>query len=179
MCATVETPEEPYAPRGFLLVQVSLQRCTLRCGQGPPVVSDHPVGSLSSLSRAVGRRRSQAAIARALPGRVPFLTREMWGAVSPPTTHPAERKVHLMVTTNQPPTQPPAGASDQSSAHERPTDAEVDQVMAWVDGVNGSAGHHLDDPYLRDLLRRKIAGEITGEEYDRLGMVYINDRETP
>ena len=35
-----------------------------------------------------------------------------------------------MVTTNQPPAQPPAGASDQPSAHERPTDAEVSQTMA-------------------------------------------------
>jgi hypothetical protein len=76
-----------------------------------------------------------------------------------------------MVTTNQPPAQP--------STSEPPTDAEIDHAMAWVDGVNGSADHHLDDPYLRDLLRKKIAGEITGEEYDRLGMAHINAQETP
>jgi hypothetical protein len=71
-----------------------------------------------------------------------------------------------MVTTNQPPAQP--------SEPQPPTDAEIDRAMAWIDGVNGSAGHHLDDPHLRDLLRKTIAGEITGEEYDRLGMAHIN-----
>lgn len=76
-----------------------------------------------------------------------------------------------MVTINQPPA--------RSSEPKPPTDADVDRVIAWVDGANGSAGHHLDDPYLRELLRKKIAGEIIGEEYDRLGMAHINAQEAP
>jgi hypothetical protein len=52
-------------------------------------------------------------------------------------------------------------------------DVQIDHEIARIDGINGSAGHHLDDPYLRGLLRQLIAGEITGEEYDRLGMEHL------
>ena len=53
------------------------------------------------------------------------------------------------------------------------TEAEIEERLAYVDGVNGSAGHHLDDPYLRDLLRKNIAGEITSEQYRELGMEHL------
>lgn len=54
-----------------------------------------------------------------------------------------------------------------------PTEAEIDERIARIDGINGSAGHTLDDPYLRDLLRKYIAGEITGGEYDSLGTEHL------
>ena len=53
------------------------------------------------------------------------------------------------------------------------SEAEIDEQMARIDGINGSAGHHLEDPYLRRLLHKSIASEITGEEYDRLGMEHL------
>lgn len=54
------------------------------------------------------------------------------------------------------------------------TEAELDHTMEVVDGVNGSAGHHLDDPHLRTLLRRSIAGELTGEEYRAQVMAHLS-----
>jgi hypothetical protein len=63
--------------------------------------------------------------------------------------------------------------AEESTSSKRPAEAEIDARMARIDGINGSAGHHLEDPYLRDLLRQYIAGEITGSEYDRLGMEHL------
>lgn len=66
--------------------------------------------------------------------------------------------------------------TDGSTAPPQPTDAEIDERMAYVDGINGSAGHRLDDPYLRDILRQSIAGEITSEEARRLGMEHLREK---
>lgn len=63
--------------------------------------------------------------------------------------------------------------ADSNDAPRKLSEAEIDQEMARIDGINGSAGHRLSDPYLRDLLRKQIAGEITGDEYDRLGMEHL------
>jgi hypothetical protein len=35
--------------------------------------------------------------------------------------------------------------------------------MALADGALGAAGHHVDDPEARAILRRQASGEITGE----------------
>jgi hypothetical protein len=59
------------------------------------------------------------------------------------------------------------------------TEADIDERMAWIDGVNGSAGHHLEDPYLRELLRKQLAGEITGDEYRKLGMEHLRKQVKP
>ncbi|QZY53340.1 antitoxin VbhA family protein [Leucobacter tenebrionis] len=48
------------------------------------------------------------------------------------------------------------------------TEAEVEARLAAADGVLGAAGHAVTDPVTREIVRRKIRGEITGEEADRL-----------
>lgn len=48
-----------------------------------------------------------------------------------------------------------------------------DERLAGVDGINGAAGHELEDPRLRELLRQRIAGEITSAEYRELGMTHL------
>lgn len=59
------------------------------------------------------------------------------------------------------------------------TKNEIDDQLAYIDGVNGSAGHHLDDAYLRDVVRQQIAGEITGEEARELGRKYLESGGRP
>jgi hypothetical protein len=63
--------------------------------------------------------------------------------------------------------------ADSNNAPRKLSKAEIDHQIARIDGINGSAGHTLEDPFLRDLLRQNLAGEITGEEYDRLGMEHL------
>jgi hypothetical protein len=41
-------------------------------------------------------------------------------------------------------------------------DAEIDSEMASIDGINGAAGHRVEDPEVRAILRRQISGAITG-----------------
>ncbi|MDY7541774.1 hypothetical protein [Cryobacterium sp. 5B3] len=64
-------------------------------------------------------------------------------------------------------------AEHSDDAPRKLTDAEIDAQMARIDGINGSAGHHLEDPYLRDLLRQQIAGEITGDRARELGHQHL------
>lgn len=67
---------------------------------------------------------------------------------------------------------------DQSGTPEgTPAQDDVDERLAAVDGVNGAAGHELEDPYLRELLRKRIAGEITSEQYRELGMRHLREQE--
>lgn len=73
----------------------------------------------------------------------------------------------------------PLAIPPRDSDAPRPTEAEIDKMMAHIDGVNGSAGHHLGDPYLRDLLRQQIAGEITGDEARELGMAHLRRQSAP
>ena len=82
--------------------------------------------------------------------------------------------IHNNIPGNSSSTPPEWSGSHPESQPAQPlTEAEIDERMAYIDGVNGSAGHHLADPYLRGLLRKNIAGEITGAEYDRLGMEHL------
>ncbi|MET0886142.1 MAG: antitoxin VbhA family protein [Mycetocola sp.] len=46
-------------------------------------------------------------------------------------------------------------------------DEEVERRLARADGAIGAAGHQVTNPVTRDLLRQKIRGEITSEEYVR------------
>lgn len=48
------------------------------------------------------------------------------------------------------------------------TEAEVEARLAAADGVLGAAGHAITDSVAREIVRRKIRGEITSEEADRL-----------
>lgn len=48
------------------------------------------------------------------------------------------------------------------------TEAEINDIMAKADGVIGVAGHVVSNPRARQIIRRKIAGEITVEEAERL-----------
>lgn len=52
-------------------------------------------------------------------------------------------------------------------------EAAITDQMAHIDGVNGAAGHHLEDPYLRDLVKRQLAGEITGDQARELGRQHL------
>lgn len=55
----------------------------------------------------------------------------------------------------------------------RPTAAEIDAEMARIDGINGAAGHRLSDPHLRELLRKEIAGEISGDDFVCLSLEHV------
>lgn len=57
-----------------------------------------------------------------------------------------------------------------------PTQAQIDERLARVDGINGAAGLQLEDPYLRDLLAQLTAGSITADEYDRRGMAHLRGK---
>jgi hypothetical protein len=55
--------------------------------------------------------------------------------------------------------------SDSAAQPERkPTPEEVSKMLAFADGVLGAAGHSVDDPETREILRRQAAEEITGDE---------------
>lgn len=51
-----------------------------------------------------------------------------------------------------------------SKSEQKPTADEVNETVAFVDGVLGSAGHKITDTETRDILRDQAAGEITGDE---------------
>lgn len=59
--------------------------------------------------------------------------------------------------------------------HDQPG-ADVEAKMAIIDGVNGVAGHQLSDPVLREIVRRQLAGEITGDEARELGRQHLEAR---
>ncbi|ALE93770.1 hypothetical protein AOC05_17920 [Arthrobacter alpinus] len=80
---------------------------------------------------------------------------------------------------NSQPTLPDPEAGSGSTAAQPLSKAEIDERMAYIDGVNGSAGHHLDDPYLRSLVHQQIAGEITGDEARELGRQYLETGRRP
>lgn len=52
------------------------------------------------------------------------------------------------------------------------TEEEVEARLAAADGVLGAAGHRVTDPVAREIVRRKIRGEISGEEADRLILLH-------
>jgi hypothetical protein len=59
----------------------------------------------------------------------------------------------------------PSGGSQSMPKHARLlTPAETDHQMALADGALGAAGHHVDDPDARAILRRQASGEISGED---------------
>lgn len=68
----------------------------------------------------------------------------------------------------------PEQAGAAPSARAQASEHQITERLAAVDGINGAAGLHLDDEALRELLRRRIAGEITSEEYRRLGAEHLN-----
>lgn len=41
---------------------------------------------------------------------------------------------------------------------------EIAQLQADADGAFGAAGHSVDDPESREIMRQFLAGDITGEE---------------
>lgn len=51
-----------------------------------------------------------------------------------------------------------------TTPEKKPTPDEATKVLNFVDGVLGSAGHSVDDPEARELLRKQAAGELTGDE---------------
>lgn len=52
------------------------------------------------------------------------------------------------------------------------TEEEVEARLAAADGVLGAAGHRVTDPVMREIVRRKIRGEISDEEADRLILLH-------
>lgn len=64
--------------------------------------------------------------------------------------------------------------ADHDSTTPRPhSEADISEQMAHIDGVNGAAGHRLEDAYLRELVHRQLAGEITGDQARELGRKYL------
>ncbi|TFB59012.1 hypothetical protein E3N86_12270 [Cryobacterium sp. Hz7] len=63
--------------------------------------------------------------------------------------------------------------ADSNDATRKLSGTEIDEQMARIDGINGSAGHTLEDNYLRDLVRQQLAGEITGDEARKLGRQHL------
>lgn len=41
------------------------------------------------------------------------------------------------------------------------TPQQIDEHMAHADGVLGAAGHHVNDPNTREVMRRYLVGELT------------------
>lgn len=54
-----------------------------------------------------------------------------------------------------------------------PSEEEVERRLAAADGVLGAAGHEVTDPEIREIVRRKIRGEIAGDEAERLILAYL------
>ena len=59
--------------------------------------------------------------------------------------------------------QQPESAKSEAP-EENLSEAEIDQIMARGDGVLGAAGHRVTDPGDREILRRQVSGEISGDE---------------
>lgn len=78
---------------------------------------------------------------------------------------------------NQPPPLDPLFIPPRDPNAPRPTEAEIDAEMARLDGINGSGGHHLGDPYLRGLIRQQIAGDLSGDEVRQLGEAWIAEKD--
>ncbi len=52
----------------------------------------------------------------------------------------------------------------ESGPGKKKTPEQVEEALAFVDGALGAAGHTIDDPESRELLRKQAAGEITADE---------------
>lgn len=55
-------------------------------------------------------------------------------------------------------------ASTPSNPSSTPPEGAAARALAFVDGALGAAGHAVDDPETRDLLRQQAAGEISTED---------------
>lgn len=70
--------------------------------------------------------------------------------------------------------------ADSNKTPEPPTpplsEAKINEQMAQIDGVNGAAGHRLEDPYLREIVKRQLAGEITGDQARELGRKHLANK---
>lgn len=70
-----------------------------------------------------------------------------------------------------------AESNETSSAPAAPlTEEEVEARLAAADGVLGAGDHRVTDPVAREIVRRKIRGEITSEEADRLILAHCGIR---
>ena len=45
---------------------------------------------------------------------------------------------------------------------------QVDAILAKMDGAMGAAGHRVTDPYVRDLYRKQISGELSVDDVTAL-----------
>lgn len=54
--------------------------------------------------------------------------------------------------------------SAPKSRSDKHSDEEVARQLAFVDGALGAAGHSVDDPESRELLRKQAAGEISADD---------------
>lgn len=59
---------------------------------------------------------------------------------------------------------PDSAPGPEEQPKKKPTPAEVAETLAFVDGALGAAGHSVDDPETREILRAQAAEEITGDE---------------
>lgn len=49
----------------------------------------------------------------------------------------------------------------RTTAQDRPTPAQVDERIALADAALGAAGHSVEDPVLRQILTRVVAGDLS------------------
>ena len=52
----------------------------------------------------------------------------------------------------------------------------TDEAMAFADGALGAAGHQITDPYINQLRRQRLEGEISMDEYQRLVIAHIDEK---
>ena len=55
-------------------------------------------------------------------------------------------------------------ADSDSTPTPKRSPEEVARLQAIADGAFGAAGHSVDDPESREILRQHLAGEITSDE---------------
>lgn len=63
--------------------------------------------------------------------------------------------------------------TERPTAQPRPA-VSTDDAMAFADGALGAAGHQVTDPYINELRRQRLEGEISMDEYQRLAIAHID-----
>lgn len=63
--------------------------------------------------------------------------------------------------------------TEQPTTQTRPV-VSTEQAMAFADGALGAAGHQVTDPYINDLIRQRLEGEISMDEFERCVDAHID-----
>ncbi|MYM20459.1 hypothetical protein GSY69_10910 [Brevibacterium sp. 5221] len=63
--------------------------------------------------------------------------------------------------------------TEQPTTQTRPA-VSTEEAMAFADGALGAAGHQVTDPYINQLRRQRLEGEISMDEYQCLAVAHID-----